>query len=232
MASSIDAIHRPIAQRQGSMLRDLTPPGSPGGRSEPPHPDIALGPVLSSDPRASIDSGRTSISAGSIGELEVPAAGGGSMNLDAATHDQVRAAEQGSAAEEQVEIARADAERAEGTTPVAAQPGPAGGVAPDDRNAFASLRQDSGGSARTMQPQAEPGVAPPGELAPAGRRRRRTSAQRDAAKAERAERLAVKLKEVFELPQAEELLVEMPCWLLRNLRGWRWGWEGTCGTRN
>ncbi len=135
----------------------------------------------------------------------IPAGSGRVTTLKEATHEQVKTEEDHGASEEREEMIRADAETSQGVTPMARTESEEQSkriVKPDDQNALASLRQGSGD---TIHPA--PGI-----------RKKRTQGEKETARRERSERLAVKLKEVFGLPEAEELLVEMPCWLLRNLR--------------
>lgn len=168
-----------------------------------------LGQVVSPQPRSSIDSdASTEVSAGSGDDVLVPAGAGRVTTLKQATYEQVKIEEDQEAIEEHEEMIRADDEIPAGVTPMARSPAEDLSkriVKPDDQNAFASLRQDSGASGKTLHPAS-------------GHGKKRTSEEKEAARKRRSERLAVKLKEVFGLPEAEELLVEMPCWLLRNLR--------------
>jgi sterol 3beta-glucosyltransferase len=123
-------------------------------------------------------------------------------------NERVESEEEQGIREERVEMQRADEQRPEDATPMARSPSEEKALQipkPDDRNALASLRQDSAESGNTVQTVSGAG-------------KKRSPEEKQDAKKRRAERLAVKLKEVFGLPEAEELLVEMPCWLLRNLR--------------
>jgi hypothetical protein len=201
--SSIDAIHRPIAARQPSY--NVSTPLAESPLTFPP----TLGQIVSPRPRSSVDSiASTEISAGSADDVLIPTGTGGVTTLSQATNKQVKIEEDREAIEEQEEMLRADEDIPEGVTRMARTPAEELSkriVKPDDQNVFASLRQDSGASAKTLQPTPHEG-------------KKRSPEEKEEARNRRSERLAMKLKEVFGLPEAEELLVEMPCWLLRNER--------------